>query len=446
MSLRGELYYAGAWILGRQWRARLREIKTAPVGTIERRSLPPLLEHARTHVPFYRNRGISEPRLRSFPLLSRQSLRSDFAQLASDDIENRPHTRMSTGGSTGQPVWILHDPHFSAWDHAAEMYFLESLCGVSPHHYLRSRRVCIWHQRRRNPSRNPWKRFAAKLLGRTIYIEPYLALDGAQFREHLRRINRHRPAIIKTFAGTAFQLARYAKRKGIRVHRPEIIVSSVEMLYPSMRAVIEEVFGCPVRNMYGSAEVGRVAAECSAGKLHLLTFVNLVEVLNPDNTPTEPGSVGRLIVTPLHNHTMPLIRYDIGDLARVSSEPCTCGNPLPTIDELTGRVVHHFVRSDGSLVFGGNFVAMFYEHEWIAGFHILQEDIDRVAIQYQRTPGHQVPKTDIADLTQVVRNAMGTDCVVTWQEADTVPVSSIGKHLHVRSLVWEAQIESEGRV
>ena len=445
MSLRGELYYAGAWVLGTEWRERLQEIESTRPGEIERSALPKILEHALTHVPYYRDLGISESRLGAFPMLSRQSLRSEYARLLSDDIETRPHTRMSTGGSTGQPVWVLHDSHFSAWDHAAEMYYLDAICGMSPHHYLRSRRVSIWHQRRRSLSRNSWKGIAAKLLGRTIYVEPYLALDNAQFREHLRRINSHRPAIIMTFAGTAFQLARYARRKGIRVHQPELIVSSVEMLYPSMRAVIEEVFGCQVRNMYGAAEVGRVAAECSAGKLHLLTFVNHVEVLNPDDSPTEQGNVGRIIVTPLHNLAMPLIRYDIGDLARVSSESCTCGNPLPTLDEVTGRVLHHFVRPDGSLVFGGNFVAMFYEHEWISGMYILQEDVDRVVIQYKRTPGHHVPQTDIDALTRVVRNAMGADCVVIWEEADAVPVSSIGKHLHVRSLVWEAQIESEER-
>jgi len=225
----------------------------------------------------------------------------------------------------------------------------------------------------------------------------------------------------------------------ILMHRPRFILSSGEMLYPAMRATISEVFGCPVYNRYGAAEVGRVAAECKNGRLHVFSFNNHVEILNSDGSPTLPGDVGRVVVTSLHNYAMPLIRYDIGDLARVSSGTCSCGSLLPSLDEICGRVVHYFVRPEGSLVFGGNFIAMFYEHDWIMQLHVLQEDFDRIKISYRRTPGTHVPEQDIAALTQTIRDVMGERCAVSWEEVDVIPHSPIGKHLHVRSLVWEAQ-------
>ena len=139
---------------------------------------------------------------------------------------------------------------------------------------------------------------------------------------------------------------------------------------------------------------------------------------------------------------MPLIRYDIGDLARVSSEPCACGSPLPTLDELAGRVVEHFVRPDGDLVFGGNFIAMFYEHDWITGFHVLQEALDQIRIFYTKAPGIRPPEDAIRNLNHAVRRVMGTSCRVAWEEVDAVPKSPIGKHLHTPASCGKSKLGS----
>jgi phenylacetate-CoA ligase len=439
VSLRGELHRVLAYAAGSEWRARLREIKSCPPEEIGTRSLSLLLEHALANVPYYRDLGVSDHRLEAFPLLTRRTLRAEHDRLKSDDLGSRRWNRATTGGSTGEPVWIILDRSHDRWTYATDKYYLEAFHGMSYREYFRSRRVSIWHRRRLRSGIGVSTRLAVKMLGQVVYLEPYSVLTEERMTEYLRRINRHRPAVVIAFAGTAFELARHAKRSGIKVHRPRLFMVSVETLYPSMRRVIEEVFGCPVYNRYGSVEAGFVAGECSRGKLHVFSFANHVEILDSDGKPTAPGAVGRIVVTPLHNLSMPLIRYDIGDLARASSEPCTCGSPLPTLDEVTGRVVEHFVRPDGGLVFGGNFIAMFYEQDWVGGFHVLQEDLDRIRIFYTKAPGARLPEDAIADLTLVVRRAMGPSCRVAWEEVDAVPKSPIGKHLHTRSLVWEEQ-------
>lgn len=440
MNLRGDLYRLIASNLGSGWLAHLQEIETRRPGEIEQRSLEDLLTHAVANVPYYRNLGISECRLESFPLLSRETLRMQYEALKSDDLQSRRWSKSSTGGSSGEPVWVIHDQETLDWDYATDMYYMSEFYNLPYHDYLRSRRVAIWHRRRLAAGAGLLKRIGVHLLGQVIYIEPYVILTEEKLTEYVRRINRHKPVVILAFAGTVFELAKHAQRLGISVHSPRFILTSVETLYPAMRATIQEVFGCRVYNRYGAAEVGRVAAECEEGKLHVFSFHNHVEVLNSEDHATRPGDSGRVVVTSLHNAAMPLIRYDIGDLVRVSSEPCSCGSPLPAWDEVRGRVIHHFVRPDGSLVFGGNFIAMFYEYDWILQLYVLQVDINRVTISYRRTPGTQVPKQDIAVLSQTVRDAMGESCVVEWEEVDVIPHSAIGKHLHARSLVWEETV------
>jgi phenylacetate-coenzyme A ligase PaaK-like adenylate-forming protein len=440
LNLRGELYRLIASSLAVGWPAHLQEIETRGSGDIEQRKLEELLKHAVANVPYYRNLEIPTCRLESFPLLSRETLRTQFDALKSDDLQSRRWIKCSTGGSTGEPVWVVRDREALDWDYATDMYYMSAFYNLPHHEYLRSRRVAIWHRRRRPAGTGLLKQVGVHLLGQVIYIEPYVILTEKKLTEYVRRINRHKPIVILAFAGTVFELAKHAQRLGMRVHSPRFILTSVETLYPAMRATIQDVFGCRVYNRYGAAEVGRVAAECAEGKVHVFSFNNHVEVLDSEGHATRPGDRGRVVVTSLHNTAMPLIRYDIGDLVRVSSEPCRCGSLLPAWDEVSGRVIHHFVRSDGGLVFGGNFIAMFYEYNWILQLHVLQVDINRVKISYRRTPGTQVPKQDVAALSQTVRDVMGDCCVVEWEEVDVIPHSAIGKHLHARSLVWEETV------
>ena len=99
--------------------------------------------------------------------------------------------------------------------------------------------------------------------------------------------------------------------------------------------------------------------------------------------------------------------------------------------------MHYFVRRDGRLVFGGNFIAVFYEYDWMLRFHVLQESPSTIRVFFQRVPEASVPSGDLADLTSAIQAAMGEATDVLWEETAHVPISPVGKHLHARSLVWE---------
>jgi phenylacetate-CoA ligase len=85
----------------------------------------------------------------------------------------------------------------------------------------------------------------------------------------------------------------------------------------------------------------------------------LLEVLRPDGSPCDPGETGRVVVTALHAFAMPLLRYAIGDLARVGAE-CGCGRRLPVLERILGRVRNMLVLPDGERVwplFGTNLIS-----------------------------------------------------------------------------------------
>jgi phenylacetate-coenzyme A ligase PaaK-like adenylate-forming protein len=83
------------------------------------------------------------------------------------------------------------------------------------------------------------------------------------------------------------------------------------------------------------------AQRCADGHLHSEPSHGLLEVLDPDTgEAAAPGAIGVLVATPFapYRTTMPLLRYDTGDLVRALPEPAAC--PLrhqPATSDLLGK-------------------------------------------------------------------------------------------------------------
>jgi phenylacetate-CoA ligase len=127
------------------------------------------------------------------------------------------------------------------------------------------------------------------------------------------------------------------------------LVSISEQMTSSMRRKIERSFGAPVRQNYGLNEIGLVAAECEAGRMHVHSEHCWVEIVNADGGAVRAGEIGRLLVSSLNNFAMPLFRYDTGDLAMAADGPCACGRTLPSFSNIVGRYSRIAFLPEGTL-------------------------------------------------------------------------------------------------
>jgi phenylacetate-CoA ligase len=100
-----------------------------------------------------------------------------------------------------------------------------------------------------------------------------------------------------------------------------------------------------VTNIFGSREVGHVAARCPNGALHVNDETLIVET-----DASVSGDSGELLVTTLDPSPMPFIRYHMGDVATLSTVPCACGRSLTVISELLGRTGEVFHTEDGRMI------------------------------------------------------------------------------------------------
>ena len=100
-------------------------------------------------------------------------------------------------------------------------------------------------------------------------------------------------------------------------------------------------------NIYSGQEVGYIALQCPHYEhYHVMAENMLVEVLDDQDQPCQPGQTGRVVVTTLHNFAMPLLRYEIGDYAE-TGHPCPCGSGLPVLTRILGRQRNLFILPDG---------------------------------------------------------------------------------------------------
>jgi len=424
--------------------ARSDHIKQFGSAAIAERALAALLHHSRHHVPHYRGPSCSPERFQDMPVLTRAIVQMQSARLTSDDLHQRCSAEVRTSGSTGQPVEVVQDYRFARWNFTADVYAAQSLLGMSYDNYMKKRRLAVWHRRSGQEFTQSATLQKSRGWEELLYIEPYEVLTADRMSDYLEVINGHRPSVILAYPGSLQLLARHARVLGVDMHSPELVISGGELLTDAMRREISEVFRCPVRNRYGAREVGRIAVECKLGRLHVLEFHNLVEVLDPSGQPLPEGEVGRIVVTSLHNYAMPLIRYDIGDTGRIGGGNCPCGSKLPFLEEVTGRSMHHLVREDGGLVRGGNFIVLLNREAWIRQFHILQTNVNEIHVEFIPMPGVAAPRSAVRELTRSMQLLMGRACRITWEETDRVPLSLAGKHIYVRSLVWEDQLTGAG--
>lgn len=115
-----------------------------------------------------------------------------------------------------------------------------------------------------------------------------------------------------------------------------------EHMSSALRRRLREDFGVETIRAasYGSNDAGPLGyqcAHCEGSVYHVLTQSQYLEILDMDkDAPAREGEPGRLVFTSLHRASVPVQRYEIGDMGRALPGTCACGRAAPRF-ELLGR-------------------------------------------------------------------------------------------------------------
>ncbi|MDO5389996.1 MAG: AMP-binding protein [Eubacteriales bacterium] len=141
-------------------------------------------------------------------------------------------------------------------------------------------------------------------------------------------------------------LMEYVKRQKMELPLKRVLTST-DLLSDSVRQRLE-AFGLEVFDHLGMTECGLgVALECKAHQgMHIRENDLYLEVVDLEGKPVPDGRFGELVMTTLTRNGMPLIRYRMGDRARILSGNCSCGSVLRRV-EVTGRLGERTFRGWG---------------------------------------------------------------------------------------------------
>jgi phenylacetate-CoA ligase len=242
-----------------------------------------------------------------------------------------------TGGSTGQPVHLKKNPSALARERAITWRSYE-WAGIE----IGDPQARFWGV--------PHTRLGKAKARVTDVIANRLRISAFDLTEeslasYYRKMMRFKPAYIYGYVSVIEMLADYVAKNGLPpLPSVRAVITTSEILTPSVRTKIQEMLGSPVFNEYGCGEVGSVAHECDYGNLHLMADNLYVEI------DAERGSSGEIMVTDFFNYATPLIRYRVGDFAKWGSHKCSCGRGLPLIDAICGRAYDLIRTTDGRRV------------------------------------------------------------------------------------------------
>jgi phenylacetate-CoA ligase len=217
-----------------------------------------------------------------------------------------------------------------------------------------------------------------------LYMSSY-HLSPKLIPHYLEAIRKYDVRHIWGYSSSLYALAQEARRLDGPSLSINAVITNAEPLFAYQREIIEEAFGCPVRETYGNAETVAAGSECEYRRIHLWPEVGWAEILEND-LPVPDGISGDFVCTGLINADMPLIRYRIGDRVALNagSSDCPCGRSLPTLACLEGRLDDMLYTADGRIV--GRLDPVFKASLPIRGAQIIQEKLDRVRVRYVPTP------------------------------------------------------------
>lgn len=127
------------------------------------------------------------------------------------------------------------------------------------------------------------------------------------------------------------------------------------LLTNEMRTFIEKAWDAEIFDAYSSTEGSRMALECKHHDgFHILApdYLYLEIIDEKTSKPVEDGNFGEAVITILKRDSMPLIRYKMNDLVKLTNEPCPCGLKTPRILPPIGRTEERIVFKNFYRLYG----------------------------------------------------------------------------------------------
>ncbi|WPC67649.1 phenylacetate--CoA ligase family protein [Rhodoferax ferrireducens] len=328
---------------------------------------------------FVPNTVRSTAALQLLPLLAKSDIRKDVDKLKAEG--HGPLTRYNTGGSSGEPLIFYMGKGRKSHDVAAK-WRATRWWGVD----IGDPELVVWGSPMEIGAQDRVRRLRDALLRSRLL--PAFEMSPQNLDRFVETIRVTRPTMLFGYPSSLSLIAQHARHKSVAMNSLGIKVAFVtsEKLYEEQRAIISEVFACPVANGYGARDAGFIAHQCPEGSLHISAEDIIVETVRPDGSPAAAGEAGEIVVTHMATVDFPFVRYRTGDIGVLDDKPCACGRGLPVLKEVQGRTTDFVVARDGTIMHGLALIYTVRDLPGVERFKIEQLSLDQTIVKVVAGP------------------------------------------------------------
>lgn len=405
-------------IIFNQYEEVKRVLHDKDMAWVENRLLE-MKRHAIEQTEFYKDYKVTD----EFPVVNKMILIKNHDACHAKSGYQKPIHISSTSGSTGTPFRVTQD-YIKRNRTIADLKVFGELCDYPSHERMVFFRVINARLHRTQEQEDQ----------ENIYYIDSSDLGDTHLEEMKNALLEKKPRIVFSYSSTLVELAKYIERSGIpgSGFSMKSVLTGGEGLSDENRKLLENVFGCTVYRRYSDMELGILGQDMGNGSEYVLNWGSYYfETLKLDsNEPTEPGEVGRIVITDLFNDAFPMIRYDTGDLGILdSSHP----NELPKLKEIYGRVRDCVYAIDGRLISPAKVSVMMRESEGVKQWQFIQETKDKYILKLNCEKG-----IDVEAYMIKFKGLLGEDANIEVQLVDEIPVTSSNKR---RAVICKCQKE-----
>ncbi len=296
--------------------------------------LKSILQYAVDNVPYYKN--IKSVDIKSFPVMNKSMYLADYDKFQSPEFAGQDLYTYYTSGSSGTPFHGFQDSG-KRNKHTADFLYFMKKCGWN----MGERYVFLraWTSQYNNSRLNNIKNNSI-----TFNVLNFNEEMMKRISEHL--VNDKSIKMLLGYGSALNQFADYVEKNNIYTDNLKTIVSDSDALEKDKRLILKKHFNCNVIDRYSNEEHGLIGFSFDVNEPFEINYSSyFVELLKIDSDEyAEKGEVGRVVITDLYNKAMPLIRYELGDLA-ISDDESRCG--VVSIRNLQGRLSDMLVQKSG---------------------------------------------------------------------------------------------------
>ncbi|WP_277265735.1 hypothetical protein [Prevotella corporis] len=421
MTIRALVFWALDFLRGGGVRKNCKEILDYLENNIGEndKQLAQILSYSVKNVGFYRKYK-NFTKLQDFPVINKMIIKEHEAQFLSPQYDKSKLYVEETSGSTGTPLKVYQDP-IKRKRAVADTIVFSKIVGYDFGSRLYYSRV--WNDRN--------KKSLLQAKKQNIIMHESANLSDEELKLFLMQLEKdNSKKSVLLFASTLAALYQYMIANQISTTaKVEVFITISESLATAVRHGIEKLFNTRVVSRYSDSECGILSQQCvTKDEFHINSGSFYIELLKLDSDEAaKDGEVGRIVVTDLYNHAMPIIRYDTGDLGVISHTP-QCGHGAKVFTRVDGRRIDNIFSTSGEVLSPYIIINTLWKYTELKQYQFIQYGEKEYELKLNKVAGQFVREVE---LIGEIKAYIGEDAHINIRYVDEIPLLASGKRKQV---------------